>query len=110
MTLRRPGYGVAVPLPHCRIEPDGPDRLRVEGDLDELGVPALRSALEIHGVAVELTVDLSDASYVCSQAVSVLVGAMRGAEAAGRRLVVAARSGSIAQRVLQVLVIPHEAT
>lgn len=99
-----------MPLPSCRIEPDGADRLRVEGDLDELGVPALRSALEIHGAAAELTVDLSDASYVCSQAVSVLVGAMRGAEGAGRSLVVAARSGSIAQRVLQVLVIPHEAT
>ena len=94
----------------CRITLDEPDLLRIEGDLDEISVPALRSALETYGGVPELTVDLSDASYLCSQAVSVLVGAVRGAEAGGRRLVVAAESGSIAQRVLQILVIPHVAT
>lgn len=99
-----------VPLPSCRISVDAPDTLRVEGDLDEMAVPALRSALETHGGVAELTVELSDASYLCSLAVSVLVGAMRGAEAAGRRLVVAAEAGSVAQRVLAILVIPHEAT
>ncbi|MEI5675334.1 MULTISPECIES: STAS domain-containing protein [Nocardioides] len=98
-----------MPLPSCRIESDGPGRLRVEGDLDELGVPALRSALETHGGVPALVVDLSDASYLCSQAVSVLVGAIRGSEAMGRSLTLEALDGSIAHRVLQVLAIPHEA-
>jgi len=82
----------------------------VEGDLDELGVPALRSALETHGGAAELVVDLSAASYVCSLAVSVLVGATRGSRAMGRTLTLEAEDGSIAQRVLHVLGIPHDAT
>lgn len=97
-----------MPLSSCRIEPDGPGRLGVQGDLDELAVPALRSALENHAGVAALTVDLSGASYVCSAAVSALVGAQRGAAAMGRRLELYAEEGSIAQRVLQVLGIPHD--
>lgn len=97
-----------MPLPACRIEPDGPGRLGVQGDLDELAVPALRSALENHGGVATLTIDLSGASYLCSAAVSVLVGAQRGASAMGRRLDLYAEEGSIAQRVLHVLGIPHD--
>lgn len=97
-----------MPLPTCRIEPDGAGRLVVQGDLDEVAVPALRSALENHGAATVLTIDLSGASYLCSAAVSVLVGAQRGASAMGRSLELYAEQGSIAQRVLHVLGIPHD--
>jgi anti-anti-sigma regulatory factor len=97
-----------VPLPACRIEPDGAGRLVVQGDLDEVAVPALRSALELHGRVATLSIDLSGASYLCSLAVSVLVGAQRGAAAMGRSLELYAEEGSIAQRVLHVLGIPHD--
>lgn len=93
-----------------RIALEEPGVLVVAGDLDDLAVPALRSALEIHGSADRLTVDLGAATYVCSQAVSVLVGATRGAQAMGRTLRITAPAGSIAQRVLAVLGIPHDAT
>lgn len=103
-------YRLPVQPTPIRIALEEPGLLVVAGDLDDLAVPALRSALETHGAAAQLTVDLGDASYVCSQAVSVLVGTARSAEAMGRTLRLTAPTGSIAQRVLAVLGIPHEAT
>jgi anti-anti-sigma regulatory factor len=103
-------YRLPVQSTPIRIALEEPGLLVVTGDLDDLAVPALRSALETHGGAAELTVDLGDASYVCSQAVSVLVGATRGAHAMGRTLRLTAPTGSIAERVLAVLGIPHDAT
>lgn len=99
-----------MPPDPIRIVLEAPGLLVVAGDLDDLAVPALRSALETHGGAPSLTVDLGAASYLCSQAVSVLVGATRGAAAMGRSLTLRATTGSIAQRVLEVLGIPHEGT
>jgi VCBS repeat-containing protein len=101
---------VTVPAPFARITHDEPGRLVVTGELDELGVPALRSALETHGALPDLTVDLTGTTYVCSQAVSVLVAQLRASDAMDRTFTIAADTGSIAQRVLQVLGIPHDAT
>ncbi len=90
------------------VRMDSPHLMRITGDLDQAAVPALHSALETYGAADPLTIDLSETSYLCSLAVSALVGAMRAAEATGRRLRLQARAGAPAQQVLQVLVIPHD--
>ena len=91
---------------HCEIDGDG-GVLHIGGDVDDLAVPALRSALELYGHLDPLVVELSDASFLTSLAVSQLVGAMRASEGAGRGFTICAEEGSPAQIVLSVLVIPH---
>ncbi|WP_166135442.1 STAS domain-containing protein [Nocardioides ochotonae] len=95
-----------MPSLPCEIHRDG-EALRIGGDVDDLAVPALRSALELYGHLDPLVIDLSDAHYLSSLAVSQLVGAMRASEGAGRSFTICAEEGSAAQMVLAVLVIPH---
>ncbi|NPC98148.1 STAS domain-containing protein [Nocardioides sp. zg-DK7169] len=98
-----------MPSHPCVIDCDG-EVLRIGGDVDDLAVPALRSALETYGHLDPLVVELSDAHYLSSLAVSQLVGAMRASEGAGRSFTICAEEGSAAQMVLAVLVIPHTPT
>lgn len=95
-----------MPSLPCEIQRDG-DVLRIGGDVDDLAVPALRSALELHGHLDPLVIELSDATFLSSLAVSQLVGAMRASEGAGRSFTICAEKGSPAQMVLAILVIPH---
>ncbi len=98
-----------MPSLPCEIHRDG-EVLRIGGDVDDLAVPALRSALELHGHLDPLVIELSDATFLSSLAVSQLVGAMRASEGAGRSFTICAEAGSPAQVVLSVLVIPHTPT
>lgn len=87
-----------------------PGVLTVSGSVDEYAVIALRNALREHSDdhRSSLTVDLSDADYLPSVAVSVLVTAMRAAEENGAELTLVARNGTIAQRVLLVCALPYK--
>ncbi|MQW77557.1 hypothetical protein GHK92_16925 [Nocardioides sp. dk4132] len=95
-----------MPSLSCEIQRDG-GVLRIRGDVDDLAVPALRSALELYGHLDPLVIELSDATFLSSLAVSQLVGAMRASEGAGRSFTICADKGSPAQMVLAILVIPH---
>lgn len=86
-----------------------PGLLTVSGSVDEYAVIALRNALrertEEH--TTSLAVDLSDADYLPSVAVSVLVAAIRACEQNGAELSLVAAAGTIAQRVLLVCALPY---
>lgn len=86
-----------------------PGVLTVSGSVDEYAVLALRNALREHtdDYRTSLAVDLSDADYLPSVAVSVLVTAMRSAEENGASLTLVAKDGTIAQRVLLVCALPY---
>jgi len=87
-----------------------PGLLTVSGSVDEYAVLALRNALREHSDdhRNSLAVDLSDADYLPSVAVSVLVTAMRAVEENGGELTLVAKDGSIAQRVLLVCALPYK--
>lgn len=87
-----------------------PGVLTVSGSVDEYAVLALRNALREHtdDHTKPLAVDLTDADYLPSVAVSVLVTAMRAAEDNGVELTLVAKNGTIAQRVLMVCALPYK--
>ena len=89
-----------------------PGLLTVSGSVDEYAVIALRNALreQTDDYSSSLTVDLTDADYLPSVAVSVLVSAMRAAEQNGAALSLVAAPGTIAQRVLMVCALPYRET
>ena len=89
-----------------------PGLLTVSGSVDEYAVIALRNALreQTNDYSTSLTVDLTDADYLPSVAVSVLVAAMRSAEQNGTSVSLVAASGTIAQRVLMVCALPYSET
>lgn len=86
-----------------------PGLLTVSGSVDEYAVIALRNALreQTQDYAASLSVDLTDADYLPSVAVSVLVAAMRSCEQHGAALSLVAAPGTIAQRVLMVCALPY---
>lgn len=86
-----------------------PGLLAVSGSVDEYAVIALRNALreQTGEYTTSLSVDLTDADYLPSVAVSVLVSAMRSAEQNGVELSLIAAPGTIAQRVLMVCALPY---
>lgn len=86
-----------------------PGLLTVSGSVDEYAVIALRNALreQTGEHTAALTVDLTDADYLPSVAVSVLVAAMRSNEQNGVDLTLVAAPGTIAQRVLMVCALPY---
>lgn len=86
-----------------------PGVLTVSGSVDEYAVIALRNALreQSEDYTRSLTVELSDADYLPSVAVSVLVTAIRSADQNGAKVSLVARTGSIAQRVLLVCALPY---
>ncbi|NPC98341.1 STAS domain-containing protein [Nocardioides sp. zg-DK7169] len=83
--------------------------LTVSGSVDEYAVIALRNAVREHteDYTIPLHIDLSDADYLPSVAVSVLVTALRTAEQNGTTLTLVAEPGTIAQRVLLVCALPY---
>ncbi len=89
-----------------------PGLLIVSGSVDEYAVIALRNALreQTEDYTTSLTVDLTDADYLPSVAVSVLVSAMRTAEQNGVAVSLVAAAGTIAQRVLMVCALPYTET
>ena len=86
--------------------------LSVSGSVDEYAVIALRNTLreQTQDYTTSLTIDLTDADYLPSVAVSVLVAAMRACEQNGARLSLVAAGGTIAQRVLMVCALPYTET
>lgn len=89
-----------------------PGLLTVSGSVDEYAVIALRNALreQTADYTASLAVDLTDADYLPSVAVSVLVAAIRNAEQNGAELALVAAAGTIAQRVLMVCALPYRET
>lgn len=83
--------------------------LAVSGDLDEGPTASMRSAIEeqSQGFTRRLTLDLSGVTYLPSAAVGVLAKAGEAFSASGADLELAARSGSVAERILTVCAIPH---
>ncbi len=83
--------------------------LTVSGSVDEYAVIALRNAIREHteDYTTPLHIDLSDADYLPSVAVSVLVTALRSAEQNGTTITLVAEPGTIAQRVLLVCALPY---
>lgn len=89
-----------------------PGLLTVSGSVDEYAVIALRNALreQTQEYTTSLSVDLTDADYLPSVAVSVLVAAMRSTDQNGADLSLVAAHGTIAQRVLMVCALPYRET
>jgi anti-anti-sigma factor len=89
-----------------------PGLLTVSGSVDEYAVIALRNALreQTEDYTTSLVVDLTDADYLPSVAVSVLVAAIRSVEQNGAELALVAAGGTIAQRVLMVCALPYRET
>jgi anti-anti-sigma factor len=89
-----------------------PGLLTVSGSVDEYAVIALRNALreQTAEYTTSLSIDLTDADYLPSVAVSVLVAAMRSCEQHGAELSLVAATGTIAQRVLMVCALPYRET
>jgi anti-anti-sigma factor len=85
------------------------DVLTVSGDLDEAPTATLRSALEERRQdhPDSLVLDLTGVTYLSSAAVGVLAKARQEFETSGADLELAARSGSVAERVLTVCAMPH---
>lgn len=88
----------------ARMSP-GAEVLTVSGILDELSIAdfreALRTALETSEGS--LTVDLSDVDFLPSLAIGVLVGAWKS----GADVILVAREGCVAARVLKLTGLPH---
>jgi anti-anti-sigma factor len=86
-----------------------PGLVTVSGSVDEYAVIALRNTLreQTQDHTQSLSVDLTDADYLPSVAVSVLVAAMRACEQNGVSLSLVAAPGTIAQRVLMVCALPY---
>ena len=86
--------------------------LSVRGEVDDYGIIALRNALAEHGSApgARLVVDLSDVAYLPSVGVGVITRALGNAARAGAEMILVARQGTVAQRVLMICALPyHEA-
>ena len=83
--------------------------LTVRGEVDDYGIIALRNALAEHGSApgTRLVVDLSEVAYLPSVGVGVITRALGAAERAGAAIVLVARQGTVAQRVLMVCALPY---
>lgn len=79
-------------------------RVLVEGEVDVSNADELRNAVDAALVldAPEVTVDLSQAPYIDSTGIGVLVGAAHRAADAGKKLVVASPQKNVA-RVLGLL-------
>ena len=83
--------------------------LSVRGEVDDYGIIALRNALAKHGSAAgdRLVVDLSEVGYLPSVGVGVITRALGNAARTGAEIILVARPGTVAQRVLMVCALPY---
>ena len=86
--------------------------LSVRGEVDDYGIIALRNLLAEHGSApgARLVVDLSEVGYLPSVGVGVLTRALGAANRTGAEILLVARQGTVAQRVLMVCALPYRET
>jgi anti-anti-sigma factor len=102
-----------MPSQPLAVEYDATARvLRVEGELDQEGTEVLRAAIAEHSQAytTELAVDLSEVTYCPSVAIGMLVTATKLFRASGTPFELAARTGSMAARVLTLCAISFRAS
>jgi len=85
--------------------------LTLHGEVDEVAAVELREVLRAitADLVGELKIDLTDVDFLPSVAVGVLAAAQGAAVAKGASIAFVATSGSIAQRVLTICNIAHEA-
>ncbi len=90
--------------PEPAIEVDGGDLVRLDGDLDESAAPALARRLRELALArgSHMRLDLTDASYIGSVGVRLLVELSDELRRGGGGLEVVAPPGTIARRVLDL--------
>lgn len=83
--------------------------LFVGGSVDEMSADTLRSALNrcLGETASTLTVDLTNVSFLTSVGIGVLAAAVHRGADLGATVVVVAKAGSIAERVLAICGLPH---
>lgn len=79
------------------------------GAVDESSVDSLREVLAGYPRDQHLTVDLSDLTHLASVGISVLVATHLRLQSGGSVLTLRARQGTIAQQVLKICAIPHDA-
>ena len=84
--------------------------LALHGEVDEAAAVELRDLLRsiTADLAGELRIDLADVDFLPSVAIGVLAAAQGAAAKRGASIVLAAASGTIAQRVLTICGLPHE--
>ena len=84
--------------------------LVLTGELDELAVDRLEADLREHSrqFRSSLVLDLSEVTYLCSHAVSVLVTSTKKLRANDAELHLVAVGRGAAQQVLQICGIPHQ--
>ena len=93
-----------------RFEADFADgTLSVRGEVDDYGIIALRNLLAEHGTTPggRLVLDLSDVDYLPSVGVGVITRGLGAAARVGAEIVLVARQGTVAQRVLLVCALPY---
>jgi anti-sigma B factor antagonist len=82
---------------------DGPDRLKLTGEIDLGNVEALRAALDAcPDGPTDIVVDLTDLGYIDSSGIGAMLRAHEQLQAQGRRLVLEGASGPVL-RVIQIL-------
>ncbi len=81
----------------------------VSGVIDETSTDALREAIRdcSAGYTEDLTIDLSDVDFLPSDGVGALAGVMKQAEEHGHSIELTVCQGSIIERVLTIVGLPH---
>jgi len=97
--------------PFSYEQSDDAGRLTLHGDLDEGAVVEARELIRgaSQGLTRDLTLDLTDLTLLPSSAVGVLATAQETARRQGATLSLVAAEGTIAQRVLTICGIEHQA-
>jgi anti-anti-sigma factor len=99
----------AVPgLPFTTTYDAAASVLAVSGDVDAESTEQLRQVIEecSHEYRTDLVVDLSGVTFLPSVAIGVLVRVEQSFDAAGTSFELAARAGSVADRLLTVSAMP----
>ena len=105
-----PGLGARGPQPSYLTSRRVDGALVLTGELDELATDDLEADLRAHSRQFRstLVLDLSDVTYLCSRAVSVLVTTTKHLRAHGSELHLVAVDRCPAQQVLRICGIPHQ--
>jgi anti-anti-sigma factor len=84
--------------------------LSLSGIVDELSIDDMKAALATasSGLTVPVVVDLSEVDFLPSIGLGILAAAMRRCGAKGGEVTLTTRSGTLAQRVLEVSGLPFD--